>query len=349
MRRAWMILGLASLALLPQPQAFAWNDTGHMTVALIAYRSFSKAEKEKLQAILKGHPHYDLFLWPDKDKIDAILTDHPEYKFFLKADRPSGVDEAEWAFIRAATWPDWVRPPKGHGQVKPEWVTKYHEGPWHYINKAYLWPDKSSTVPKDNLKVPTPNVVTQIPENLNGIKAASAEDKAVALCWVLHLVGDIHQPLHCATMFSDDYKEGDRGGNSLAVRPRTAPVNLHAFWDDLLGKGTDFNTIDHLARNITAASQHDPARLPEISRDRNRNASPFDDWAEEALKDAISFAYLDGKLDFADWNAFLDHKISKDDVPDLPTGYEANAQSVARKRIALAGIRLASLLSEALK
>ena len=71
--------------------ALAWNETGHMTVALIAYRQLSDSQKQKVAEILKAHPHY---------------------KLRLNADLPDGVNADEWAFLRAATWPDRNRPPR---------------------------------------------------------------------------------------------------------------------------------------------------------------------------------------------------------------------------------------------
>ena len=53
-------------------------------------------------------------------------------------------------------------------------------------------------------------------------------DKAILLCWLFHLVGDIHQPLHCSAMFTPRlFSEGDRGGNSIKV----GKYNLHSTWD----------------------------------------------------------------------------------------------------------------------
>ena len=57
------------------------------------------------------------------------------------------------------------------------------------------------------------------------------ERKAIALAWLFHLVGDIHQPLHTAQLFTVDYPKGDRGGNEICVRVTQAgqPMDLHRF------------------------------------------------------------------------------------------------------------------------
>jgi hypothetical protein len=62
------------------------------------------------------------------------------------------------------------------------------------------------------------------------------ERKAIALAWLFHLVGDIHQPLHTAQLFTMEYPNGDRGGNEICIRMTQAaqPMDLHRFWDGIL-------------------------------------------------------------------------------------------------------------------
>jgi S1/P1 Nuclease len=50
------------------------------------------------------------------------------------------------------------------------------------------------------------------------VKLNDGERKAIALAWLFHLVGDIHQPLHTAQLFTTEYPQGDRGGNEICVR-----------------------------------------------------------------------------------------------------------------------------------
>ena len=81
MRRLICVCILLATILFPTI-SFAWNDTGHMTVALIAYRQLSDHQKQQIADLLKQHPHYALY---------------------LSAQAPQGVNVDEWAFIRAAT------------------------------------------------------------------------------------------------------------------------------------------------------------------------------------------------------------------------------------------------------
>src|SRR2546430_154627 len=91
---------------------FAWNATGHMTVALMAYRELSDAQKQQVTSILRSHPHY---------------------KLFLLEGAPQGVSPDEWAFLRASIWSDFVRParPGSPGKkFKTAAVTRYNRALW---------------------------------------------------------------------------------------------------------------------------------------------------------------------------------------------------------------------------
>ena len=89
----------------------AWNDTGHMTVAELAWLAMSSGERSAVTLLLQQHPHYDEL---------------------LNKNVPAGVDAAEWIFLKAATWPDMVRPPKA------QHIEKYHRDVWHYINIPFV-------------------------------------------------------------------------------------------------------------------------------------------------------------------------------------------------------------------
>src|SRR5262249_18363782 len=84
-----------------------------------------------------------------------------------------------------------------------------------------------------------PNAQTQIGK-FRAVLATESNDpkleklKSYDLSWLLHLVGDVHQPLHSTTRVSTTKPDGDDGGNGVKL---TWPANLHTFWDDVLGCG----------------------------------------------------------------------------------------------------------------
>lgn len=302
--------------------AYAWNHTGHMAVALLAYRKLTPQERAAAQALLRVHPHYDRY---------------------LAAERPREFSEEEWVFLRAATWPDWVRGSRQHPEHD---LHQYHHAAWHYINKPYVPQADASRFTQAELTPPEPNAVTVLDESARIVAGrGSAEEKAIRLCWIIHLVGDLHQPLHCGALVSRRYPppHGDDGGNRLAIRPHKHPERLHTYWDRLLGTSTHAMAINRLVERIEDAAARDTKLSEQL-----RSHSTFDAWAEEGLKTAIEYAYLDGRLPLVDYHEVERGTIAASEVPTLPAGYAAEIRSVARRQAALAGQRLAMLLPELL-
>jgi S1/P1 Nuclease len=96
------------------------------------------------------------------------------------------------------------------------------------------------------------NILTVLAENESVVKQeGDREHKAIALAWLFHLVGDIHQPLHTAQLFTVEYPQGDRGGNEICVRVTQAgqPMDLHRFWDGVI---TSRSNLTRLRNEATA-------------------------------------------------------------------------------------------------
>jgi len=51
------------------------------------------------------------------------------------------------------------------------------------------------------------------------------------LRFVLHIIGDVQQPLHCTNYFSSEFPEGDKGGNLYNVTYNGSIYNWHYLWD----------------------------------------------------------------------------------------------------------------------
>jgi S1/P1 Nuclease len=201
-------LVLLTLAVLPFP-ASAWNIPGHMLSGAIVYQVL---QQENPQTI---------------EKVKIVLEKHPWYANHWQA-RLQGVPIADHAlvlFMQASRWPDDIR-------MRDK---QHHRGPWHYIN----WPFKPERQPASRqIKDPEPvNILTALAENMSVVKNENdPARKAIALAWLFHLVGDIHQPLHTAQLFTTDYPNGDKGGNEICVRVTQAglPMDLHRYWDGVI-------------------------------------------------------------------------------------------------------------------
>jgi hypothetical protein len=149
-------------------------------------------------------------------------------------------------------------------------------------------------------------------------------DKALACCWLLHLVGDLHQPLHSTALISERFPTGDRGGNSI---PTVQGGNLHALWDGLLGRRHRPNDVKREVAELRERSE-----LWKVDTECNVEA-----WIQESHELAKSFAYSPQIIEAVKQPGDL-QKIN------LPREYLSAAGEHARRRIVAAGLRLAALL-----
>jgi len=314
-RSARVFAFVALLVLLVTAPARAWNSTGHMAIAELAWRRLSHTERTAATALLREHPHY------------ALL---------LATNMPPGVsDTNEWVFLRAATWPDLVRPTRTGSPPKPKFITEYHRADWHYTNSAFvLARDLGAVNPPASGEGKLLEAIAANEKTLKD-KTRSARERAVALCWLLHLVGDLHQPLHCVAWFSPEFPKGDRGGNGVAIRPGAAAIVLHAYWDDILGVGEDPLSIEQVTARIAGSAERLKKELQHTT---------VAEWAQESIIDAEASVYLGGKLAHAKVPGSGIKDLPDEVVPALNTGYETNAEIVAARRAALAGHRLGEML-----
>jgi hypothetical protein len=202
------------------------------------------------------------------------------------------------------------------------------------------------------------NVVEQIELSLAVLRGQTARDPgavaglsaeanaAVRICWLLHLVGDLHQPLHAITLVdeklfpADDHS--DQGGKGLAIRRSASekPMRLHACWDGMLSSETSFDAVCRLADELT----HDPALVPTKLPELSTHRAPRE-WAAESYALAKTQIYRDGRFPLVRSADVESGAISAADVPALSEPAAAEARLLARRRVTLAGYRLAALLA----
>jgi hypothetical protein len=180
------------------------------------------------------------------------------------------------------------------------------------------------------------NAVKVLNECADKIRNGGEIDKAVYLCWLFHLVGDIHQPLHCVALFSDQYPNGDKGGNAIRIRISSSPTNLHSFWDGLLGRGMTAGAIGRDLEQIEAVMKE---KAETIQPDLDAHKTP-ESWAKEGAAMAPKVVYLDGEL--------VKARDDGEGVLEAPAEYAPACGRVARVQIGKAGKRLAETLGELL-
>jgi hypothetical protein len=296
MKKVIVSICLVGFLLASRSTSFAWSSPGHMEIAAITYRNLSDTAKAAASELLTHHPDYQQW----KANYTASQSDF---------------DLNTFIFMRASTWPDEIRR-KGN---------PYDHPAWHFIDYPLEPPD----FPDKPSPTPTNDILFGISQSEKFIKDTNStpEVRAVYLSWLIHLVGDIHQPLHCATLVNSNYPApaGDKGGNEFYVKPADAGVNLHSIWDQSLGRTINFMTQLNYAIQISA--EHPRPSLQELSKDK----TPVT-WSKESRAIAIASAYLRGNLQGS---------TQRDDAPALPEGYTKNMKQIAERRAALAGYRLA--------
>jgi len=303
---------LLAVACLP---ARAWDPDGHLIVATIAFDHLNpkaRAEAETLATQVVG----------------------PE-----KAYDP----------VTIACWMDDLR---GQG---PDIPYRGKFLPWHYIDLGIDPDDPKPVLEPGQDNETSGNVVTALKRAMVVLKGGAdpyIHSKAMAYAVAMHLVGDIHQPLHAAAYFRQESTgrwTNDAGGNRVAIvnGPEIEPkYNLHYFWDSAWRVSFDETTgrvvVDLHYENWY---HHDAAVVREVAYELENSFAPdaqtklnpdFEAWAAESNRLAREVVYP--RLTFTE-----NHKTAR-----ISAEYVAMANPLARQRLVLAGLRLAALLNDTL-
>ncbi len=199
-----------------------------------------------------------------------------------------------------STWADEIRSDRAYRWANPLHYSNVKPGEAEF--------DLSRDCPERGCVVSAINKYTGILSD----KDASHAEKTEALKFLIHFVGDIHQPLHVS-------HAKDKGGNDIKVELFHNLTNLHRLWDSGLIHWTKKQWTDYateLRQGIT------PEQLAEWSK-----VTDSSDWATESYKLALSHAYevpKDGQLS----EAYFDRSIP-----------------VVDNRLAVAGVRMATMLN----
>lgn len=304
--------------LLGSSAALAWHDVGHRATASIAFDAMSTDEQVSIIAVLKAHPRF----------AEDFVAHMPES---IAGDTESV--QGRWFLEQAAAWPDQVE------TLDDEIRREYNRSRWHYINMiVYLsaadvteidgkFEHNMSTQFESPLRQNL-NIIQALRGNLQVWRSGNATDteKAVALCWILHLTGDLHQPLHTVALFSKPYfPAGDRGGNNIEVVWGNETRNLHAVWD---GLPTGMESLEPSARTQIT-----------IETDMIDDAA-IDEWLSHHASLARLFVYP------TEVKEQLLSRLTNNESPQIEVSHEylVRGRSIARRQVNLAGHRIAELL-----
>ncbi|HEX5470321.1 MAG TPA: S1/P1 nuclease [Lacipirellulaceae bacterium] len=314
--------------------ASAWNSPGHMIIALVAYDQLDAATRAKALDILRSHPRFD---------------DHFKRLMPHAVSRGDVQEQDQWIFAQAATWPDLMRDSKG--AVTRRDVKQYHRPWWHFIDEPIFLNDEERRQFEHHLPVnlrrdppkdsddPNMNIIQAFKNSSRIVRDPSEpkEKRAVHLCWILHLAGDSHQPLHsCALFTTHRFPGGDHGANYLQIEH---DWKLHAFWDDQIATEESYETLRNLAANV----EHN-RKLAEDGR-RAAATLDIDKWIDESYDLARRYTYTKEVLQKV--SAREDH--SHLGPLDLSANYKSQAEAICERRAAEAGYRLAAVVKQLLQ
>tara|TARA_B110000858_G_scaffold175732_1_gene209337 strand:+ start:18918 stop:19919 length:1002 start_codon:yes stop_codon:yes gene_type:complete len=322
-RKTYSISLLACLALLFMHSSLAWDSVGHRLSASLAAHYLSDDSKAELLRILQQHPRYR-----------QDFTEQMPASIALGGEE----DRINWLLGQAAFWPDIAR-----GLAEPE-REKYNRANWHYVDGAWL---RGHADVQGNTYIgitPLKDIAGQAAHNIQS--EASADNimlaldfntallansqapmpqRAVALCWVLHLVGDIHQPLHAGSLYSKKrFSHGDRGGNGIDTEDR----NLHARWDRALSSSG-------IKTNLEAILKQHSKRLEKLPEQDDGDWSLWMMESRALLLKSVYTKEMKSAIALTDGSSERLRKFTLDD------NYVETIEKQARLRLALAGRRLA--------
>lgn len=287
MKRFLILLG----CWLPMLPALAWNGAGHRIVALIAWEQMSPATQQRVSTLLAAHP------------------DHPRWQ------EKAGGNGAAAIFAEASTWADGIRHDDryhdaGRGEATPPLAGRFdsrRQRHWHYVDHAADGRPTGGELDRQIVRL----------SKLLGSNATN-DEQTYALPWLIHLVADLHQPLHVG-------RSDDEGGTRVTIENpfnRRQPfVTLHTYWDDLPGPSS------LRGRRL----QREAGRL--LATYRPPAQGDVDLWREESRQlHAIAYPQQAGSL-----------------LPIVDESFHRQSMNAAERRLAEAGYRLGRLLERRLR
>jgi len=287
------VRSLIALALIPF-YAYRWSVEAHQAIALIAMKRLTgTSTANRIKTILGTLTLEDIAVCPDQ------VREH----------------EAHGTALSATCATIFPKPPTGTEQ-------------WHFVNTPIKGADFTPTAADVTAACNNNCAVVEIPHFLDVLSSSSATDTGAkkiadqqALSFVVHFIGDIHQPLHSAD------RDGDAGGNAEHVKFfNTSNVVLHSIWDNAIVAKVDSTQVK-LATDLA----------PEIAKAASQAQGQPMDWALEAYIPARDVAY--NGIPAANGQTV---------VATLGQPYQNAAAPVVRTQIARAGVRLATALQKAL-
>jgi hypothetical protein len=312
---ATYIVTVAFLITIFPVRTLAWGDDGHRITALIAYKLLNPRAKQNVDTLLQGRSIAEVSTWPD-DLKRPWLGFNPDPKCVVP-----GVSGCNPNFRpETALW---------------HFVDIPVEGDGHFSKDADYC---RSTRQGDCIVLAIDDFVVLLKRSTEHAFGTYKPDKKRqyhdALSFLVHFLGDIHQPLHCAE------RNNDGGGNAVEVtwqNPPPGTLNLHSVWDgelvkrniSLAGKQNYNDYAVWVVQHLSAAERNYATLNSEtIEPGKPENVIA---WAESSHTIARNVAYS---------------KPAQPGVTTLDQAYFDAAVPKVQQQLRLGGVRLARILNE---
>jgi len=274
----------------------AWSAQGHMATGAIAFDLLSRRDPAAITAIEQLMQHH-----PDRARFDSALQGL------------EGLARTRRLFELIARWPDDIR------------GTDYSHVHWHHQLRVVAGSHLARW-----LRVGEADHAFRTALDILRDSRADPGRRAIALCWLFHIAGDMHQPLHAGHLMNGRFPFTDQAGTIGWVKPAAdaAPEPFHAFWDRAADRPGD-----DAAGSESIVQAAGPGLEPVAPA--NDLMASYDDWVRESERLAAEVAYR---------GAALDEARAPEHAPLLPPDYVAAARATAEQRLGQAGARLAGLI-----
>jgi hypothetical protein len=299
------------LAVTATLNARAWDGTGHMIIAQIAYDRLNDKARARV------------------DELAGKL-------------QRNGVP---YNGVNIACWPDDIKDRDSDSPFRGLYK------PWHYIDIGCLPTDPDELANPPTLTTTNGNVVVALTHCVDLVKSKKTDalvpSESVALAMIMHFVGDIHQPLHTTARYNpnpkpDDKYKHDAGGNAVTVAnlAGTQWPNLHTFWDEAYRAYYENGEVKRTARLNEADAPGSPELKDWLKKlDLNVPAkldTQFDvkKWVMESHEIACTQVYGTLGIPYGIRNG------------ELKEDYVKQGAITARHQLVVAGYRLATLLND---
>ena len=186
-----VVVMVALLACASAAQAF--DHPSHMTTAEIAFQEIQRTRPELIE------------------KLEVIFMKHPDTSpCWVATGDARGAERARRMFIEAARWADDT---KGTIHDRPTW----HSARWAIIAKDAPPEAKAAAAARKGRPAGQAIEASVMNHAMLASPETNASERALALSWLLHIVGDLHQPLHVSDLFSKEFPAGNAAGTQEYV------------------------------------------------------------------------------------------------------------------------------------